>query len=97
MAKILSQPVHIVDVREEHVPEWRQYHARAIARGYANNRLYEEGDEFVIVLDAATKTPAKWLETLDEGKPVDGPTNLNANDFAKAETPKQGSGFARGF
>jgi hypothetical protein len=97
MAKVTKQITVQAEVEEEHVPEWKRFRARATQRGFANNQLYEQGDELVVILDAATKTKASWLEVLDAGTPVDGPDSLqNASHFARAEAPKVTAGFAAG-
>lgn len=97
MPKVTKQITVQAEVEEEHVPEWRQYRARATSRGFANNQLYEYGDELVVIQDAATKRKASWLELLDAGTPVNGPDSLqNASHFAKAEAPKLTAGFAAG-
>ena len=82
---------------KKYVPRWKRYTVRAVSRGFCNNRAYDAGEEFSMVVDANLDPPS-WVEYLDDGVATDVNTNSqpNAVDFAKAEPQKPQTGFAAG-
>lgn len=48
----------------------RRYQVRATSVGYANETLYEAGDEFLMIIWDDI-FPPRWVEILDDGEPVD--------------------------